>query len=178
MGVREQLDVRATLDWLEATKGPERIGILGNSMGAATGLLAASNDARIDAVLLDSVHGRLEDNLAERMPMNGHPSYPGTWAILIGGWIRSGVNLNDADPMSAIAGYGDRPLRFLHGTADREDLPARAEDLLAAALAAGVPADFIWCAGAGHGHVVDDCADRYPGWTRDFFTAALGGEAG
>ena len=41
-GVLEQQDLRAVLDWLERTKHPTRIGVLGNSFGAATAFAEAT----------------------------------------------------------------------------------------------------------------------------------------
>ena len=54
-GRTERLDVLGAVDWLVA-RGfrPGRIGVLGISMGAATGIGAASEDDRIGALVADS----------------------------------------------------------------------------------------------------------------------------
>ena len=130
----------------------------------------------VDALVLDSVHRSLEDNVARRLPANGHPSYPGAWAILLGARIRAGVDLTEVDPIKTIVDYGDRPLLFVHGTADAEDLPAAVEDLIGTARAAGTPASVEWCEGATHGQVVTTCPDAYAEWVSSFFVAALDGE--
>ena len=52
-GVLEQRDLRAIIDWLERTKHPEHIGVLGNSLGAATTLAEAVGDDRVEAVVLE-----------------------------------------------------------------------------------------------------------------------------
>ncbi len=174
MGVREQLDVRAIIDWLEREKGAERIGLLGDSMGAATSLALAAGDPRVDAVVLDSVHRSLVDNLEQRLAAGGHPAYPATWAILLGAQVRTGVDLTGADPIRTIDSYGRRPLLFIHGTADAEDLPAHVRDLLRAATDAGTPAEIKWCEGATHGQPAYRCADAYSNWVGAFFSEALG----
>jgi uncharacterized protein len=174
MGLREKDDLRAIIDWVERETGARRIGVLGDSMGAATALALAGEDGRIDALVLDSVHRSLEDNVARRLPANGHPSYPGTWAILLGARIRTGSDLSQVDPIGTITRYGDRPVLFVHGTADAEDLPSALEDLVDAARAAGTPARIEWCEGATHGQVAATCPDAYGEWVSAFFNDALG----
>ena len=59
-GRTERLDVRGAVDWLVA-RGfrPGRIGVLGISMGAATGIGAASEDDRIGALVADNSFAEL-----------------------------------------------------------------------------------------------------------------------
>jgi pimeloyl-ACP methyl ester carboxylesterase len=171
-GVLEQKDLRAVVDWLEREKQPSWLGVLGNSMGAATAITEARTDDRIRALALDSMHTRVRFQFEKRLRDAGQPSYPGTWAIFIGAWVRSGQNVGDADPADALADIGARPLLITHGTADVEDLPERTRQLIADAAAGGTPVDAEWCEGAGHGKVVDVCADEFATWVRDFFTGA------
>jgi len=170
-GVREQDDLRAIIDWLVSAKAPRWIGVLGNSMGAATAITEARTDPRVEALALDSMHTRLSYQFEQRLIHSGHPAYPGTWAIFIGSWIRTGVDLGDADPADALADIGARPLLLTHGTADDEDLPARTEQFAADARAAGISLELRWCDGAGHGKVVEVCADDYATWVHEFFAA-------
>jgi pimeloyl-ACP methyl ester carboxylesterase len=173
-GVLEQEDLRAVIDWVEREKGASWIGVLGNSMGAATAITEARTDPRVQALALDSMHTRLSYQFEQRLIHSGHPPYPGTWAIFIGSWMRTGQDLGSADPTDAIPHIGDRPLLVTHGTADEEDLPARTEQLVADASAAGIPVTLHWCDGAGHGLVDDVCPGELATWVNDFFTAALG----
>lgn len=170
-GVLEQNDLRSIIDWLERTKHPAWIGVLGNSMGAATAITEARTDPRVEALALDSMHTRLAYQFEQRLKHAGHPPYPGTWAIFIGGWIRSGVDLGGADPADALGQIGSRPMLITHGTADDEDLPARTEQFVTDARAAGISVELHWCDGAAHGKVVEVCADDYAAWVHDFFAA-------
>jgi pimeloyl-ACP methyl ester carboxylesterase len=174
-GVLEQEDLRVVIDWVEREKGASWIGVLGNSMGAATAITEARTDPRVQALALDSMHTRLSYQFEQRLIHSGHPPYPGTWAIFIGSWIRTGQDLGSADPTDAIADLDGRPLLVTHGTADDEDLPERTETFVGDATAAGIPAELRWCDGAGHGMVDDVCPDDYAAWVRDFFTAAATG---
>jgi pimeloyl-ACP methyl ester carboxylesterase len=187
-GVLEQGDLRAMIDWLERTKHPASIGVLGNSFGAATALAEATTDPRIDALALDSMHTRtrfqLEARLQrERIGLGGltlpvtHPAYPGTWAIVLGSWIRTGADIGSIDAEDRLAAFGPRPMLLTHGTADNEDLPERTQAFYDAAIAAGIPAELRWCEGAGHnapaGMPAEVCKDAFGAWMLDFFTRSL-----
>ncbi len=176
-GSKERLDVAAIIDWLERTKHPSRVAVMGSSMGGVAALLEAGEDPRVDALILDSVHARAEDVIARGLEVDhGQPSVPGTPAILLGIWLRTGVNLLATNPIDAIPALGDRPLLLLHGTADLHDLPVRSvEANYQAARAAGVPVEMHLCPGATHGNVIDVCPDAWRRWSVGFLERAIGG---
>jgi fermentation-respiration switch protein FrsA (DUF1100 family) len=177
-GVLEQKDLRAILDWLDRTKHPSRIGVLGNSLGAVTALSEATGDPRVVALALDSMHTRMRYQVEARLQEAGHPAYPGTWGIFIATQIRTGVDIGSIDAVDELPRVGQRPILLTHGTADTQDLPARTQALYDQAIAAGIPAELHWCPGSGHtapaGMPAEVCRDAFAGWVRDFFTRALG----
>jgi pimeloyl-ACP methyl ester carboxylesterase len=174
-GPREKLDLEAVIDWLERTKHPAHIAVMGNSMGGGTAVLAAASDQRIEALILDSTHARVEDIFGRRLEVDeGQPSLPGTPAMLFGIWLRTGLNLMDANPINFIPALGHRPLLLIHGTADLHDLPVRSVDAnYRAAQAAGVPVELHMCEGASHGHVIDTCPYDWGRWSVDFLDRAF-----
>jgi pimeloyl-ACP methyl ester carboxylesterase len=182
MGVMEQQDVDAMLDWLVETKDPAHIAAVAVSGGAAAVLAAARDDERIEAVVADSMHARI-DTLIAQMVDNAehfgvsHPRYPGAWAAEVGIWVRTGgLDLATVDPVASLTHLGQRPLLLLHGTADHEDVPGdSAEVVYAEAERLGVTAQLRYCPGAGHAGVVVTCADRYGAWVDDFLRGAFGG---
>jgi len=175
-GVREQDDLRAVIDWVEREKGATWIGVLGNSMGAATAITEARSDPRVKALALDSMHTRLAYQFERRLERAGHPSYPGTWAIFAGAFARTGgLDLGQADPADAIDELGARPILLTHGSADDENLLERTEGFRDELAAAGVPVELHVCEGAGHGMVDDVCPEEFAAWVRDFFNAAVAG---
>lgn len=176
-GAKEALDLSAMIDWLVRTKGPTAIGVLGDSGGGAMAAMLARTDPRIDALVLDSVHARHSDPLAERAADEGQPAYPGIWGMQVGFWLRTGVGLGDADPVDSVARLGSRPLLLIHGTADEADLPEKSVAVnLATALKAGVDVEVRLCPGATHGKVVDTCTAEYGDWVGAFFTRAFAGD--
>lgn len=169
-GLREKLDLEAVIDWLVRTKNPVHIAVMGNSMGGGTATLAAASDPRIEALILDSTHAHVSDILDRRLEVDaGYPSEPGMPAILAGIWLRTGLDLMDADPVNAIPALGRRPLLIVHGAADIHDLPARSADVnYRAAVDAGVPVEMHMCPGATHGHVIDTCPTEWGQWVVAF----------
>ena len=176
-GVKEQKDLRAMIDWLERTKHPAHIGVLGNSLGAATALAEATGDQRVEALALDSMHTRIRYQIEARLSHAGHPAYPGTWAIFVGIWFRTGVDIGSIDAEDELAKYRDRPMLLTHGTADNEDLPERTQAFYNEATADGIPVELHWCDGSGHnapaGMPAEVCKDAFGQWTSDFFSSAL-----
>jgi hypothetical protein len=169
-GVREQLDVRAIVDWLEREKHPTWIGGMGNSMGAATITTAAAGDPRIRALILDSMHGSVEATFADGIANERRlPSYPSMWAMIAMANWRSGEDLPAVDPQRMIAKVGARPVLLIHGTADVLDVPAHSAELnVAAAKAAGVPATLQYCEGGKHGQLVEACPSQWQAWVNEF----------
>jgi pimeloyl-ACP methyl ester carboxylesterase len=176
MGLYEQRDVERILDWLETTKRPAWVGGVGNSMGAATLLAVAEHDARLRALILDSMHADSVTSAENALENDfGIPGGPAAWALVQGVSLRVGSDVTSIDPISRVAGFGSRPVLFLQGTADQVDPPDEAADRnLRAALAAGVPAEVGYCPGARHGLVVRTCPELWAGRSLELLQRAQG----
>jgi pimeloyl-ACP methyl ester carboxylesterase len=174
-GIEEAQDLRAMIDWLERTKHPRAIGVLGDSGGAATAAMLTPTEPRIAAVVLDSVHARWSDPSVELAAREGYIAPLTVLGTQVGVWLRVGVNLDDGNPVSNVPRFGDRPVLFLHGTADVDDLPGKTlADNVRAALGAGLDVEVRMCEGGTHGKTVDHCADRYRDWVVGFFERTIG----
>jgi pimeloyl-ACP methyl ester carboxylesterase len=177
-GILEHQEIHVVIDWLVTSKRPRHIGALGDSGGAATALMAARSDERIEAVVTDSSHATQERAVAAGMRKQRppHPAYPGTWAIMLGFWLRTGHRMSEADPIDSVRMLGTRPYLILHGQKDTDNLPElSAEPLRAAAERAGVPVTLRYCEGGTHGQLANECAREYPGWVIPFFERAFAG---
>jgi len=173
-GVREADDLLAVINWLETTKGPERIALLGVSMGGATALNEADDDERIDAVIVESTHATLANATQARLDRSGYPlALPGSWAILLGTLIRTGEDVSSADPVQAIERLDERPVLIVSGGRDVSIGANDADDLLAAAEEAGSRAQLRMCEEAVHAESNQTCADDYAEWVLRFLERSL-----
>jgi pimeloyl-ACP methyl ester carboxylesterase len=173
-GVLEQLDMKAVLDWLAATKKPEQLGVLGLSLGAAAAVNEATTDDRVDALVLGSMHATLANAAEARLDKAGYPfSVAGAWAIMLGGLIRTGQDMSAVDPVQAVARLGARPALILSGGKDDSIGPNDPKELLDAAEVAGVDAQLQTCAPAGQDQMLEGCPSEAPGWVLGFLARAL-----
>jgi pimeloyl-ACP methyl ester carboxylesterase len=177
-GVKEQKDLRAIIDWLERTKHPTHLGVLGDSLGAAAALAEATTDPRVEALVLESMHTRLRYMVEIRVgEFYSQPAYPATWAVFLAAQLRTGVDIGSVDPEDELPKLGQVPILLIHGTADRWDPPQRTKALYDEAIAAGRDIELQWCEGSGHnaddGMPVAVCRDAFGHWVRDFFTRKL-----
>ncbi|HEX2221914.1 MAG TPA: alpha/beta fold hydrolase [Candidatus Limnocylindria bacterium] len=179
MGVREQVDLKAMLDWAEAEKGATRFLLLGSSMGGVTSANVAADDPRVAALVLDSTHATLQNTVETRLLAAGHPvGGAGYLAVWIGAWIRTGENLAGADAVHNVGRLGDRPLLILQGGRDADQGPENAEQLLAAAQAGGVEVELHTCPEGRHAALLESCPDDYRTWLVDFVDRVFGSAAG
>jgi fermentation-respiration switch protein FrsA (DUF1100 family) len=180
MGLNEQRDMRAFVDWLVATKHPSSIAAMGNSMGAATVLAEARTDPRIEALILDSAHANLDMTIGNILETeHGQPSVPGAAAIVVATDLRVGGDVRSIDPVRTITKLGDRPVLMIHSTTDKVDPPAEAAEVnFDAARNAGVAVELHYCPGlttgnGSHGTVVERCPADWSRWANQFLDAAF-----
>jgi pimeloyl-ACP methyl ester carboxylesterase len=174
-GLLEREDLRTVIDWLERTKVPSGIGVLGVSMGSATAVNEARADQRVDALVMESTHATLANALQARLELHGYPlALPGAWSILLGGLVRTGQDMSAADPVQAVENYGERPLLLVADGRDDTIGSTDVDDLLAAARSGGARVDLRVCEAAGHGQSVRACPGDYRDWVLGFFADSLG----
>ena len=169
-GLLEQGDVRAFIDWLDSTKHPTWLAVMGNSNGAAAALSESLVDRRVKALILDSMHASVERQLGNVIEDEKHlPAWPAAWALIAGVSSRLGAPLEDVDPVRKLPQQTAIPVLLTHGLADVIDRPADSFDVnVAAARAAGVQLETHTCAGAGHGRVVEVCGADWATWVQQF----------
>jgi pimeloyl-ACP methyl ester carboxylesterase len=175
-GVREAADLRAMLDWLETAKGPDRVAVLGVSMGGATALYAAAADDRIDAVIAESTHAAIANAIQARLERSGYPlALPGSWAVLLGTLMRTGVDVSSADPIQSIERLDGRPVLVIDAALDDTIGETDAEDLQAAGIAAGSAVELEVCDTAEHGGSPEACPEAYAAAVLGFLERVLAG---
>lgn len=173
-GVREVRDLQAVVDWLETTKSPSSIAVLGVAMGGAAVIGEAADDERVEAVILDSTHATLASALQARLESRGFPlALPGAWSILLGGLLRTGEDLSVADPVQAIERIGQRPVLIVAAGDDEDVGPTDAAELMTAAQGKGARVELKTCPAARNGGSVETCSSEYAGWVLGFLERSL-----
>lgn len=174
VGVREQADLRAVIDWVEETHKPAHLAVLGLSMGGAAAAGEAAADPRVEALILDSTHATLANALQARLQRDGYQlALPGAWSILLGGLLRTGEDMSSADPLQAVGHYGERPLLIITGGRDNAIGGSDGESLRTAAEAGHATVELDACAAAGHAESINACAADYPGWVLAFLARSI-----
>lgn len=125
LGLHESEDVLAAVDWLRANAAelgvdPERVGLWGESMGAATSLLACQKDRherRIKAVVSDSSYLNARGAVTFRMNVFGVPALLQEvywwWMHRLTPWDITEIDVERAIQQIAV------PVMITHGNRDR-----------------------------------------------------------
>lgn len=130
-GTQEYPDALGAWDWLRARGLPaESIGLLGESNGAATVVIAAGEEPGIAATWEDSGYSDTPTVIREEVRYQGYPEILTEGAMV---WARLyGIDLEERRPIDAIAKLGSRPLQVVHGTSDDRVQPHHALDFVRA----------------------------------------------
>ncbi len=172
-GSDEYRDVLGAWDWLVEQGVPAgRIGLLGESGGAAAVVVAMGEDSRVvagweEAGAADLATVSVEEARRLHLPEQLIPAAI-AWMVLLGDDV---VNRS---PLVEARAIGTRPFQVVHGTADQRVALHHATDL-ENVLAAANPANRAWLiTGAQHVQGPFLVPDEYQRRLGAFFRAALG----
>jgi dipeptidyl aminopeptidase/acylaminoacyl peptidase len=175
-GTREYLDVLGAWDWVRARGTPaSRIGLLGESNGASTVVIAAGAEPRVAATWEDSGYADTWAAVSEEVQRHGFPEALTLGARLWG--LLDGIDLDLHRPLDAIALIGNRPLMIVQGLADTRVDPQNALEFSAALQAVrgrASPATFWLVPGAEHVQAAFTAPVEYERRLVAFFGMALG----
>ena len=173
LGLLESRDVIAGVDFLvgRTEVDPERIGIYGMSMGAATTLMSAGQDERLKAVVSAAGFTSIEANIRDSVQqLTGLPPVPFAPMIVFFGEYLSGMDINLVRPIDALQDIAPRPVMFVHGDLDGLILVRNAYELYEAA---GEPKVLHIIPGAGHGNYAAVAGESFHQVIVEFFTRWL-----
>ena len=175
-GTVEYRDVLGAWDWLVNEKqfAPEKIGLFGTSLGAATVLIAMGEEPKVAATWEDSSYGDINVAIEAELARNGYPSILEGAGIFMGKVISS-RDITAKSPLETMAKLNDRPLFITHGTADTRLSVQYAADLEAAAKATGQTVQMWIVDGSEHIRAMFDQQADYETKLVTFFKDSLGG---
>lgn len=168
MGYRERLDLLGAIDYLRS-RGIDRVGVLGFSMGGAVAISTAPQSETIRAVVCDGGFTRLGNAIARGARERG---WPGWIAALVSPLIiclaslRLGSWLPRADPVRWVDKIAPRALLIIHGGLDPYVSLADVHELYAKA---GEPKELWVVPEAGHRRVDKQRPDEYRAKLLGFF---------
>lgn len=174
VGPMEKRDLAGAVDFVRS-RGNQKVGLLGYSMGAGTALQTAAEVPEVDAVVADSSMRDFKLYLQENMPYwTKLPDFPFTSIILAVMPTIIGAELKDLSPVSVAPQLAKKPMLLFTGDKDDAIPLSNSEAILAAYQKAGGSAGkLVVIPGAGHvkSNVVDQA--RYRQELTAFFGQSL-----
>lgn len=169
-GYYERYDLLGAIDYL-TSRGVNKIGVIGFSVGAVTSILAAAEDPGISAVVSDSSWADFTEIINTQAEKQKHiPAWfkPGYLLMLK---VLHGTDLNSARPIDVVGRIAPRPIFFIHGLADAYVPATDANRLYEASQN---PSNEAWLVpGAGHVKSYQTAPLEYEERVTKFFEQAL-----
>jgi uncharacterized protein len=121
LGIFEIHDLHASLEFLRSRNdvNPERIAVIGHSMGGATALRAAARNLNVQALVVISAVSSLSENLADGVRyVTKLPAFPlAPLIVKICEWQTHG-KISDMTPIKDLERLGNTPLLLVYGDQD------------------------------------------------------------
>lgn len=167
LGLRERDDLRRTVDAL-ASRGFDRVGVFGFSLGGAIAITAAVDEPRIVAVAAYSPFSDLRVLAHELYAWMGPLRYPFVGLMRVWSRVFLGADVTAFPPVAAAARLSI-PV-YLIASRDDEQIGFRHAERLRQALAANPRAEYEFMERGRHGVMAPDVEGRL----ERFFLRALG----
>ena len=173
LGHDEVQDVQGAVAYLltRPEVAPDRIGVLGRSMGGATVIRAAARIPEIRAVVTEGAYASLADTIANDFTnLTGLPKFPfAPLMVTLGEW-QTGLDTSLVRPVDDVTQISPRPVLLIHGLSDTVIPPENARRLY---RAAGEPKSLWLPEGVGHGTSARQQPAEFEARVVTFFDAAL-----
>jgi len=172
-GYYERGDVQQGARYLQGRNDvdPEKIGIMGVSMGASIAVLAAAQEESIKAVVADSPFRSVSDLLYHSFEaIFGLPRFPFEPIAVFMLQRQTGLPLDAVAAIQDVAKISPRPLLLIHGS---DDSLIPAEESLELFAAAGDPKELWVVEGAGHAEAFVVDREQYEEKVLGFFNNYL-----
>jgi uncharacterized protein len=148
IGLYEAQDTDAAVRFLTQQPETQHIGLIGNSMGGAVGVLAAANNTGIEAVAIEGVFAQLQDEVGVGIEVKTPlPAWPFDSIFISLAELNSGYKIGSVAPIEQIGLISPRPILIMQGGKDERVYADTGEKLFAAA---GEPKEYWFEPGVAH----------------------------
>jgi len=161
LGFQEIFDVEGAVNFLITRNevDPNRIGLVGHSLGGATVILAAAYIPLIKATIAESAFTSLEDNIEQGVrELTGLPSFPFAPLVVWFGEREVGAKIHLVRPIDHLAQIAPRAILFIHGEQDSLVDVSNSRSLFEAAKE---PKELYIIPNAGHGGLLEANPDEF-----------------
>lgn len=170
-GAREKDDVLSAVRWMRRQRPDSKILLWGISMGAASAMLAAAEDAGIHAVICDSTYLSLKTTVDHHFRLFFHlPPWPIAGEIRALAEWRGDFRGEEIDIMQAAHKLGTRPVMFVAQSDDRRMPSTYARQLFA--ISTSPSKRLLILNGRRHGHAYRDQPEQYQKAVMEFLKSA------
>jgi dipeptidyl aminopeptidase/acylaminoacyl peptidase len=167
-GALESEDIDAAVQFLRETKGIQRIGAIGHSVGAVSIILSAARNPHIDAVVAASPFNNMEEIWQTNCPaIFPKPLLDLSMRL---SELRKGFDRDQIRPEDVIAQIAPRPILIIHGSEDKRITYEQVSRLY---NTAHEPKRMWLVEGASHGEVRSPVLDYLVENIIDFFDDAF-----
>lgn len=173
LGYDEVQDVQGAVNYLltRSEVDPERLGLLGHSMGGATAIRAAARTPEVKALVTEGAYASLADTIADDFTnLTGLPKFPFAGLMVKLGEWQTGLDTSLVQPVEDVIFLSPRPVLFIHGLADTVIPPENGRRLYQAAKE---PKTLWQPEDVGHATAALKRPDEYEARVITFFDKAL-----
>ena len=174
-GLHERLDVLGACDYLRSIGfAPEKIGVIGLSMGAAAVALAVAEEPDVRAVVLDSPYARASEMVVQETSIKLHiPRWLAAIFRPCAEYLASrlfGIDVQAMAPVEVVRDL-DYPLLIIH-SADDDRIPLEHGKRVHEAAPVG---SLLWeVSGSGHNEASTEHPSEYVDRVAEYFLSGLG----
>lgn len=175
-GLNEMSDFDAWFNYLQQREevDPDRLGLLGNSLGGTMAIQYAADHEAVSALIVHSAFSSMSDTIDTSIRYyTGLPAFP--FASLIRFWAEREVkgSIEDINAVTRISRISPRPVLLLHSTTDVVISPQSGDLLFAAA---GEPKELWQVSGVEHARFDTQQSEAFEQRIVGFFDQYLLGE--